>query len=334
MGGSAEKYTLYWSSLDMYEGCPQQFLWAKGWGVIDVGGGPGRGKPKAEKRSEHHAVMGTVIQAVIERFYNDELWKLLAPPVLRDRMLELADENFALELARRYIDWRVSIPQEEMRQLIRDGILGYIRTLKAHKFLGPYARAEVELLGYIDKYNPIGGRADVIIRRETEPTNGVTILDGKNSKRYKDGKGGTMTYTDPDQLRWYALLFYLCYRKMPDHLGFVYYRYPYGMPILDEEGQETGKIESGVDWVPCTKDDIKGLARRAADARKGMNKEHFDARPEPKRCKFCDFESECQARGQQRASNRRAQRSPSAALDNLQGAGMLTFGGSKPKGQE
>ena len=69
------KYTLYWSSLTMFEACAQQYLWERGWGTIDLGAGPGKGKPKPLRKSRHHAVMGIVIQAVIERFYNDELYK-------------------------------------------------------------------------------------------------------------------------------------------------------------------------------------------------------------------------------------------------------------------
>ena len=307
----------------MYEGCPQQFLWTKGWGNLEVGGGPGRSKPKPVKKSEHHAVMGTAIQAVIERFYNDELWKLLDPQTLRDRMLEMADSNLKAELARRFIDYRMSPPMEELRQVVRDGVLGYMRTLKAHMLLGPYSKAEVELLGFVDKHNPVGGRADMIIRRDDT---GVTILDGKNGKRYSDGKGGTMTYTDPDQLRWYAMLFYLCYQQMPNRLGFVYYRYPHGTPILDADGQPTGSVESGVDWVPFTKDDIKGLAQRAVDNRKAMDKERFVATPSYKQCKFCEYESVCPERLAQKETNRRTPKEKPGGL-KLEEYSVFSFGG-------
>jgi len=300
-----KSFTLYFSSFKMYENCSQQFLWTKGWGNIDLGRGPGRGKARPVKRSEHHAVMGTAIQAVIELFYNEELWRLLPPDQLRDRLLELAIKETDLEIAKRYIDWRQAIPLEEMRQLIRDGVMGYIRTLKAQMFLGPYAKSEVELLAYINKWNPVGGRVDMIIRRDDT---GITILDGKNGKRYKDGKGGWMTFTDPDQLRWYAMLFYLCYQKLPDRLGFVYFRYPAGDPVLDLEGNPTGEKEEGVTWVPFSMDDLKGLAQRAVDCRKGLEKEQFEANPSWKQCKFCDFETVCPERMAQKESNRRKPR--------------------------
>lgn len=327
MAPSGKRFTLYWSSLAMFEGCPQSFLWAKGWGAIDLGRGPGRGKQRPVQKSEHHAVMGTVIQYALERFYNDELWKSLPPTQLRDRLMEIAEESFKMELAKRFVDWRLAPPMEEVRQTIRDGILGYMKTLKAHMLLGPYAKAEVELLGYIDKYNPVGGRADMILRRDDT---GVTILDGKNGKRYKDGKGGMMTFTDPDQLRWYSLLYFLCHQQMPDRLGFIYYRYPYGAPVLNDKGEPTGDTETGVDWVPCTKEDIKGLAQRAVDARRAMEKEKFDATPSWKQCKFCDFETVCPQRQAQKEANRRAPREGSKVDLSLLDEDVFTMGGSIP----
>ena len=302
----ADKFTLYWSSLDTYEACPQRFLWQKGWGDIDVGGGLGRPKPLSGQRSEHHQVLGIAIQAAIERFYNDELWKLMAPAPLRDRLLELAEEALRLECSRKYIDWRLAPTQDEMLQTVREGVLGYMRTLKAHRLLGPYAKAELDMVAYVDKVTPAGGRADVIIRREDT---GVTIIDGKNGKRYKDGKGGYKTYTDPDQLRWYALLFRLCYQQLPDRLGFVYYRYPHGAQVLDDQGQPTGELEPGVVWVTFTEDDLKGLAQRAIDARASIVKEQFEPRPTPTTCKLCDYQDICQPRQDQKAANRRKPRS-------------------------
>lgn len=323
-------FTLYWSNLIKYEDCPQNFLWSKGWGTIDVGGGPGYKKPIPFKKSEHHAAMGTAIQAVIERFYNDELWRLLSKNQLRDRLFDMCEKNFKLELTKRHIDWSQSPSREEMQQTITDGVMGYMRTLKHQRLLGPYSKAELDMVAYVNNYTPIGGKADLIIRRDDT---GLTIIDGKNSKRYKDGKGGLKTYTDPDQLRWYALCFYLCYRKMPDRLGFVYYRYPYGAtvldvngdPTMDEEGNELK--EEGVEWVEFTKEDLKGLGQRAVDVRKAMDREKFEAKPYWKTCRFCDYETVCQERQAQKERNRRKPRNTDEMFDGMRGFQVLDLGG-------
>lgn len=246
--------------------------------------------------------MGIVIAEVLERLYNDELWR--DPAGLADRLERMVDVTWERVTSnkRNWVDYRVAGSKYELTKVCKDGVRGFLRTMKQHRLLGEYARAEVELLGWVDKYNPVGGRADLIIRRQDT---GVTILDGKNAK--SKGK-----YTDPDQLRWYAMLFYLAYREMPDRLGFTYFRYPYGTPMVDDKGnpvtnEETGRqeIEQGVDWVGFTKDDLKGLALRAVEARRGMEKEKFDATPVPSVCKWCDYETVCPARQEQRAKNRR-----------------------------
>jgi len=313
----SKPFTLYWTSLDMYEKCPQSFLWNKGWGTLDVGGGPGKKKPEPIRDSRHHAVMGIVIQGVLEKLYNDELWK--EPHGLADRLLAMVDKEWAYQTAKKWnwIDYRVAGTKESLRQVCREGVLGYLRTMQAHRLLGEWSKAELDLIGWVDKYNPVGGRPDVVVRRKDT---GITILDGKNA--LSKGK-----YTDPDQLRWYALLFWLSYRQLPDRLAFIYYRYPFGNPVLDSKGNpvldEAGvpQTETGIDWVPFTQDDLRGLAQRAVVARRGMDKEKFEATPSPTTCKFCDYETVCPARQAQKEANRK--RNPKS-VDAISGSTGFT----------
>lgn len=338
-------FTLYWTSLDMYEKCPQMFLWSRGWGAIDCGGGPGRSKPRPLEDSKHHALMGIVLAAVIEDFYNDELWRMSNG--LKERLEELTRKKFLFELGRTHIDWRKAPSQDEMLRVCSDGAVNFVKTLKKHKLLGSYARSEVDLVGFIDKWNPIGGRADIVFMR---PDTGVTILDGKNSQEHWDRQNNRpIFYTDEDQLRWYALCYYYAYRKMPDRLGFVYFRYPDGYTWEEEaaryrqetelgpthawkikvaEFYETREPSEGVKWVDFTRDDLKGLAARAVEARKGMNKERFPATPSPSNCRFCDFETVCPQRQAQKEDNRSKKRGKKAdaLLDNANGLVRFGFG--------
>lgn len=285
------KKPLYWSTLKMYEECPQRRLWVKGYEGIDLGAGEGRPKPGKQKKSEHHAVMGIVIADVMEHLYNDEMWR--RPDTLRADLERLVEKNLDRLLAKKFIDWdRPWTPtREEMFQVCLDGTINYLDTMKANKILGPYARAEVDLQTQIDKYNPIGGRADLIVRRKDS---GITIYDGKNSK-------SVGVYTDPDQLRWYALCFLLAYNTFPDRLAFIYFRYPYGNPPEGKDPDEwTGIVE-----VPFTKDDLKGLAHRVRKANKDMWKGKWEANPSAKNCKFCEYEHVCPERQDQKASRSR-----------------------------
>lgn len=304
-----ENSTIYWSSFTAYETCPQKFLWSRGWDGIDCGGGPGKPKPLPDDQGpRHHAVMGTVIQYAIERMYNDELYK--DPENLPKSLLELVDREWVRQESdpRNRMDYsRTELTRSEMLQHCRDAVLNYLKTMKANKLLGPYAKAEVGLVGWVDQYTRVGGYADVIIRREDT---GLTILDGKNAKRKE---------SDPDQLRWYALLFKLSYKQAPNRLGFVYYRYP--------ANEEFG--EFGIDWVPFTDGDLEGLAQRIVQARLAMRKGKFDPTPNPPSCKFCDYETVCAARQAQREFNaaKRRPKTPEAPKepDNPDGFGDMTL---------
>ncbi len=306
----AREFTLYWTSLEMYERCPQKYLWSRGWGNIDVGGGPGRPKPVPVKDSRHHAMMGTAIGKVVEDFYNLELWR--DPNNLADRLADRAEKELLLELARGFVDYRLAPSKAEMIKVCRDGVVGFLRTVKYDRLLGPYARAEVNLVGKVDEVTPVGGRADIIMRRDDT---GVSILDGKNS--LSKGK-----YTDPDQLRWYAMCYRLVHGTLPDRLGFVYFRYP----------AEPAKAESGVDWVPFTDADVDGLSVRAVAGIEGMRAERFAPTPSPTACKFCDFETVCNARQDQKALRAAKRSKGSDFADAPDGFFDLGFGGLTSEG--
>ncbi len=127
-----------------------------------------------------------------------------------------------------------------------------------------------------------------------------------------------MKYVDPDQLRWYALCFSLAYHKLPHRLGFVWFRYPYD--------PETG--EEGIDWVDFTRRDLKELADRAIKVRRGQEKENFEARPKAKVCRFCDFESVCPERIQNKAENaaKRKRKNQNSLPVFNEGDGLKEFG--------
>lgn len=224
--------------------------------------------------------MGIVLSNAIEHLYNDEMWR--DPKDLVNRLTDMVRREMTFALGKNYIDWSKSPPKDELLQVCQNGVLGYLRTMKANRLLGPYAKSEVNLTGWVDKYTPVGGRPDIIIRRDDT---GVMILDGKNSMT--PGK-----HTNPDQLRWYALVFYLAYNVMPDRLAFVYFRYPEGTPPKDhpEGAPWTGLVE-----VPVTREDIKALGVRANATYHAIAKELFDPSPSPSACLYCDFRTLCDA---------------------------------------
>lgn len=277
---------MYWSTFDLYENCPQRFLWQRGWEGIDLGYGVGEPIPSPKKDSMHHAVMGIALAKGMEDLYNLELYR--DPPTLREKLEDIVAKELQYQITRKHIDWNKT-SHEEMLKICLDGIRGYLTTMKHNKLLGNYSQSEVDMVAELKEGHLIGGRADLVIKRGKE----VGIYDGKNSK--SKGK-----YTSPDQLRWYALLYKACEGVLPDKLGFVYFRYPFGKPTEDGEG-----IEQGVEYVDCNEMDIQTLSERAIQARDNIMAQKFDATPTPKYCMWCEYNEMCEPRQEQKKANSR-----------------------------
>lgn len=293
---SSRTKRLYWSTIELYGACPQKYLWSRGHKDIDVGGGPGKKKPLKVLRSEHDKLMGHVLSSAIERLYNDELW--MEPATTFKKLMDVVEREFTLALSDHYIDWKESPPKEALLQTCKDGIQGFIRTMKANKLVGSYARSEVDLAARSKPEDlfMMGGRPDLIIKREDT---GITIIDGKNSKT--PGK-----YTDPDQLRWYAFCYYLVHGVIPDNLFFCYFRYPYGSPHKDHKGDPW----TGLARVEVTKEHFEDLDQRARRTILGIATKAFDPTPKPSVCRLCDYEPECEARQSTKRSRRKSVKAP------------------------
>lgn len=304
------KSTLYWSSFTTYEACPQEFLWSYGWDGIDLGYGDGKRRPVPEKRSMHHPAMGTVIQALIEKMYNEGM--LEDPKNLSANLLAKVEAEWDRTVAKSYfwVDYEeAKQSREQLLETCREGIRGFLKTMVAHKLHSlTYAQAEVPLIGWINKWVGVGGKPDVVINREDT---GISILDGKNTLKKMAG-------VDPDQLRWYAMCFKLSYKVYPDRIGFLWYRFPHGMKTNDPE---TGELttETGLTWVPFTVQEVRDLAQRAIEVRDGMRFGKFKATPVAKHCQYCDYESICPERQAQRQAN--AEKRPSKKMEELSTGG-------------
>lgn len=318
---------LYWSTVELYEECPQLFLWRRGQDGIDLGNGPGKPKTPTDPSSEHNALMGDVIGKAVEELYNKELWR--DPANLRSVLETFVRREFTFALGERSINWAWSPSREDLLQTCLDGVSGYLRTMKANRLLGPYAAAEVPLRTWLDAHTPIAGRPDIIVRRADT---GVIILDGKNSKN--PGR-----HTKPDQLRWYALCFYLKHNVLPERLAFVYYRYPVGNPPPPEgkappvdPAQWTGLVE-----VPLVREDLQQLGVRAKKTQDALRRNLFEPTPSPATCQYCEFQSTCGPRMEQKAANAARRKthkgaSGSEPSDLMEGAtGLVELGfGKRP----
>lgn len=267
-----EKSTLYWSHIKMYEQCPQKFLWTKGWNGIDLGNGDGKPKTVTKPTSRHAAIMGIAIHHAIELFYNNEIWR--EGKKTSELLCKLATDEFNKLCSKMYIDFELAQQtQEQMLEVVLNGVRGFVQTCKHNRLLGPYAKGEVRLMGWVNNYTSLGGIIDIILRNDDL---GVVLLDGKNA-RVKD-------FVDEDQLHFYGYLYKLSFHKTPDRLGFLWFRYPHN----------TETQESGITWVDVDVNKFVELEERVNKVKKGMWKKKFPAKASRDACIFCDFKDQCE----------------------------------------
>lgn len=263
---------LSYSGYKQYKTCPKQYKLRR----VDKATPP-------EEDSRHNAIIGTVVQMVFEDFYNKEIWR--RGKDTSPTLLALAEEYFWEFIENEYVDFdhmtcRFANAQEVLDELL-DIIPQVLEGIKREKFLGPYAKSEIKMDVRFGQEDFLIGYIDFIIKKQDDQ---ILLLDGKAS-RHRDKN------VDETQLHFYALLFYLRYRRLPDKLGFFFYRF------ADDP-------ELAMDWIEVDKAKIRDLKRDIEDVLYDIKRRRFEAKPGYKHCQWCLWQSVCGERQAQKQANR------------------------------
>lgn len=274
----------YWSHYEAFYNCPQKYLYQYGHPEIDLGYGLGKPVPRV-KTSEHHAIMGTAVAAAVEEFYEGSLWK--DPGTARQKCVEIAIAKLhsELESPRTFIEWDtnktgkwwLSPPIADLERQVRESTSNFVDIVKETKLLGSFMRSEMDLKGYLGEI-PLAGRPDLVIENQNL---GLAVVDGKNS-------GTIGRYTNPDQLRWYAIVYELVHGFRPKRLFFMYFRFPPGSKTPYDNW-------NGLAEVDASDESIEKLKAGISQFQDSVNEKMFTATPSYGTCRFCDFNSICPA---------------------------------------
>jgi CRISPR/Cas system-associated exonuclease Cas4 (RecB family) len=214
---------------------------------------------------EYNTVYGSVLQKVLEHFYNDEIWK--RGKEVRSILKDITPPVFYKIIRVKSILWGDhDVGKDALLQECIDSVDPLVDMVKRYELLGEYAKSEVPVPCYVSNTQQIYGRIDFVIKRKGL----LYILDGKSSKS-KD------KYLDKNQLLWYALSYYLLYKKMPDHLQYWFYRFP----------------DDAIKDVPFTVDQLKTLKEEILDVIESIARHKFKATPSSDACFFCEYKDEC-----------------------------------------
>lgn len=236
------------------------------------------------------SLFGSTVGRLFETFYEDRLWRAPNPE-------KLLLERSAQEL-RKVMDhekkrggvflWKGGKSETQEKESkdykspnevlvdVREAVTRGLVTIKRHWLLGKDARAEVKLDNQI-RGHTLAGRLDFVMNRAA-PLGDLVILDGKGSK-YRD------RYTSSDQLYWYAMLYRSHHQRLPDRMGFVFWK---------------SEPEQAVDWFPGDANRVDGLEASAfatiaqiEKAKKSLPLIAFNAKPTTSKCNLCPYLFTC-----------------------------------------
>lgn len=233
---------------------------------------------------------GSAVGEVFEKFYADQVWRRGAETrtALQEMVVPTVDRIMTAETKKGGVfDWADPKANYHSRAAVledvREGVGNGLDIIKQYRFLGPMADAEVvldtEVRGHL-----IRGRADFIIKR-TAPHSDLIILDGKGSRhrgRYVDGM----------QLRWYAMLYKLRFRQVPDKLGFVFWRQVPSKAVDWVDFNHHG-LDSLLNEVLAACDRLEADVAKLAGAEPKNGYGPFQPLPEEGHCRFCSFQDRC-----------------------------------------
>lgn len=187
-----------------------------------------------------NSLYGSTVGTIFEYFYNDGLWRKPGiQAILEDLIEPTLTRIIDQECRSGTVDWSDPKANYKSREAlvreVRKTMPRAIEIIRHHRLLGKRAEAEVKLDSSIEGH-VVGGRADFIIER-IPPHGDLVIIDGKGS-RHRD------KYVDPHQLWWYSMLYRHQFGRVPDKVGFLFWR------------QEP---ENSLDWVDFSERSLDDL---------------------------------------------------------------------------
>lgn len=253
---------LSFSKYDTYLACPKKYKYQ-----VD------RITPP-QKESKYFALYGILIQKFFEHYTNVYIPNKIE--MTTDKIRSGLDVMWQKILRKEFVNWNDPWVKQTPSQIFEEALTDIVANIKEFDFwesIKSEVSYKIELKKTKDVLN---GRID-FIRNLVDGE--VEILDGKSTKH--------LDRVDPEQLLFYALLYYLRHKKLPKKLGFLFYRY---------------RI---IKYIDFNKDILITFNNKLALAKKAIRLDkNFEAKVKlSKVCLWCPYKSICNPYLEKKAAN-------------------------------
>ena len=231
--------------------------------------------PPPVKPSSYFALYGILIEAFFKKYTN--VYTKQGVTLSNDQIREILKSLWGYVLEKNYVDWSDPWVNETADQILENVYNDVLLNMNTF-FFWKEAQSEVSFEVLLKKSQDVlSCRMDFIWRK---PDGTVEILDGKGTNKLDKN-------VDIEQLLFYALMYLLRNKRVPDKLGFLYYKY-----------HLIKYIDFNMDTVMAFKDKL-ALVKRAIS-----KTEVF----EPvvglsKHCKWCAYRFGCDAYNDKKDAN-------------------------------
>jgi CRISPR/Cas system-associated exonuclease Cas4 (RecB family) len=246
--------------------------------------------------NDYPRLYGRLIQKFFEMYCNVWRYKTpyLFPEHVRERMVILYDQI----LQTTTVNWSSFIctlsRDEILEKAIKDAVT-IIESPSLNLFLN--TKSEISIEVQIKGGHVIDGRLDFLHHLPPPDYDKIILFDGKGTN--KIGKN-----IDEDQLKFYTLLCFFQFKKIPDEIGFFYFQLNTYTPVL------------------MTKDILNEFRAKVSLDIKTMTSDiDYAATPSAKACKFCPYAAGCLECLKSKGS-----RAKKSKIVGLEGDGVIEFG--------
>ncbi len=231
--------------------------------------------PPPVKPSEYFSLYGRLIESFFRKYTNIYTKENIV--LTDDKIAKILRDQWEYILAHSYVDWSEPWVRESSEDIYRSVLEDTLKNIKAFEFWKE-ARSEVSFEVLLKKSQDVlSCRMDFIWEK---PNNEIEILDGKGTNKID-------TNVDVEQLYYYALMYLLKAKRLPNKIGFLYYRY-----------QLIKYVDFDMDAIMEFKDKLAIVKKTIKDTTEFVAKVGLS-----KQCKWCAYKYNCDAYNAKKAEN-------------------------------
>lgn len=230
--------------------------------------------PLPEPENKYFALYGILIQKFFENYSN-----YYAPKKKKldnDTIKSILGKEWSRVLSKEPVNWKDPWVKSTPEQIFEEVYSDVLENLETFDFWNR-TKSEVSYdIALINSGDVINGRIDFIV---TEPNGDVILLDGKGTK--------DLEKVNPEQLLFYALMYFLKHKVLPKKLGFLYYKF---------------KI---IRYIDFNRDILIAFKNKLALAKKAIKIDtNFEAKVKlSKNCLWCPYKLLCSPYTDKKAAN-------------------------------